>query len=230
MPKPTQMPTTFKRRAALLAAAGLALCLIATARADDKVPLKLDLPKPMFVGTPVPVRLPNLEAPRAGRRPDFLVPKGVANLALNKKVTSSDMEPVLGDLSLITDGEKAGDEGNYVELGKGKQWVQIDLEKPAKLYAIVVWHFHSQARAYKAVAVQVSNDASFATGVQTLYNSDDQNVLGLGAGKDPTYIETYEGRIVDAQGASARYVRLYSSGNTTSEMNHYIEVEAYGMP
>ncbi len=219
-----------KRRTATLLAACVALGLLATARADDKVPLKLDLPKPMFVGTPVPVKLPNLEAPRAGRRPDFLVPKGVVNLALNKKVTSSDMEPVLGDLSLITDGEKAGDEGNYVELGKGKQWVQIDLAQASKLYAIVVWHFHSQARAYKAVVVQVSNDPNFADGVQTLYNSDDQNALGLGAGKDPTYIETYEGRIIDAQGISARYVRLYSSGNTTSEMNHYIEVEVYGLP
>ncbi len=184
----------------------------------------------MFVGTPVPVRLPNLETPRVGRRPDFMVPKGVVNLALNKKVTSSDMEPVLGDLSLITDGEKDGDEGNYVELGKGKQWVQIDLEKPAKLYAIVVWHFHSQARAYKAVAVQVSNDPNFVDGVKTLFNNDDQNVLGFGVGKDPTYIETYEGRIIDAQGDTARYVRLYSDGNTTSDMNHYIEVEVYGLP
>jgi hypothetical protein len=217
-------------RATFLATACVSLGMLPAARADDLVPLKLDLPRPMFVGTPVPVKLPNLEAPRAGRRPDFMVPKGVVNLALNKKVTSSDMEPVLGDLTLITDGEKAGDEGNYVELGKGKQWVQIDLTKAYKLYAIVVWRFHSQARAYKSVAVQVSNDPDFATGVQTLFNSDDQNVLGFGAGQDPTYIETYEGRIIDAKGDSARYVRLYSAGNTTSEMNHYIEVEVYGLP
>ena len=166
MTHPYAPPTKARHHLFLAAAAGLALGLLAPASAEDLVPLKLELPKPMFVGTPVPVRLPNLETPRVGRRPDFMVPKGVVNLALNKKVTSSDMEPVLGDLSLITDGEKDGDEGNYVELGKGKQWVQIDLEKPAKLYAIVVWHFHSQARAYKAVAVQVSNDPNFvdATG------------------------------------------------------------------
>ena len=230
MPTPTTTLLDGFRRPALLAAAAAALFMVSTAGAEDLVPLKLDLPKPMFVGTPVPVKLPNLEAPRAGRRPDFMVPKGVENLALNKKVTSSDMEPVLGDLTLITDGEKAGDEGNYVELGKGKQWVQIDLTASHKLYAVVVWHFHSQARAYKAVAVQVSDDPDFSKGVETLYNSDDQNVLGLGVGKDPTYIETYEGRIVDAKGVSARYVRLYSAGNTTSEMNHYIEVEVYGSP
>ena len=30
--------------------------------------------------------------------------------------------------------------------------------------------------------------------------------------------------------ATRRYVRLYSDGNTTSDMNHYIEVEVYGLP
>jgi hypothetical protein len=28
----------------------------------------------------------------------------------------------------------------------------------------------------------------------------------------------------------ARYVRLYSQGNTSDELNHYIEVEVYGRP
>lgn len=216
-----------------LIAAALAAACFATAgsaQAQDKVPLKLTLPKPLFVGTPVPVKLSNLEPVRAGRRPDFLVPQGVTNLALNKTVTSSDMEPVVGDLAQVTDGEKAGDEGNFVELGRGKQWVQVDLEKPVQLYAVVVWHYHSQARVYKAVVVQLSDDPDFIQGVETIYNSDDRNALGLGAGKDYTYVETNEGRIIDAKGHKARYVRLYSNGNTTSDMNHYIEVEAWGTP
>jgi hypothetical protein len=66
--------------------------------------------------------------------------------------------------------------------------------------------------------------------VTTIFNNDMNNELGLGAGKDPAYIETNEGRIFDAKGTVARYVRLYSSGNTTSEMNHYVEVEVYGTP
>ncbi|MFZ1054613.1 MAG: hypothetical protein WAN79_02975, partial [Opitutaceae bacterium] len=93
MTHPYAPPTKAKHHLFLAAAAGLALGLLAPASAEDLVPLKLELPKPMFVGTPVPVRLPNLETPRVGRRPDFMVPKGVVNLALNKKVTSSDMEP-----------------------------------------------------------------------------------------------------------------------------------------
>lgn len=209
-----------------------ALLIIATIPlwADTLVPLKTDLPKPLFVGTPVPVKVPNLETPHTGKRPDFMIPEGSTNLAKGKTVTSSDSQPTTGDLSQITDGIKEGDEGNYVELDKGKQWVQIDLGKSANIYAILVWHYHSQARVYKNLVVQVSDDPDFIDKVQTVYNSDSTNALGLGTGADPAYIETYEGRLIDAKGIKGRYVRLYSQGNTTNENNHYIEVEVWGKP
>src|SRR5271167_5082820 len=137
--------------------------------AQDQVPLKTDLPKPLFVGTPVPINVPNLEPAQKGKRPDFLVPAGTTNLALGKKVTSSDSDPVVGTLDLVTDGDKGGDEGSWVELGPGKQWVQIDLAEEANIYAITVWHYHSQARVYRDVVVQISDDPTFATGVTTVY-------------------------------------------------------------
>jgi hypothetical protein len=196
--------------------------------AQDQVPLKTDLPKPLFVGTPVPISVPNLEPAPNGKRPDFLVPAGTTNLALGKKVTASDNDPVVGTLDLITDGDKEGDEGSWVELAPGKQWVQIDLEKDADIYAVMVWHFHSQARVYFDVVVQVSDDPKFEKDVTTIFNADANNELGLGAGKDRPYIETYEGKLIDAKGVKGRYVRLYSKGNTTSKMNHYIEVEVFG--
>ena len=126
------------------------------ALAQDKVPLKTQLPRPLFVGTPVPLNVPNLEPPTKGKRPDFMVPAGTINLAKGKNVTASDNNPVVGTLDLVTDGDKAGDEGSWVELGPGKQWVQIDLAKSANIYAVLVWHFHSQARVYRDVVVQVS--------------------------------------------------------------------------
>jgi hypothetical protein len=206
------------------------LLLVSRATAQDKVPLKTELPKPLFVGTPVPVKLPNLEPPREGKRPDFMVPAGTTNLAAGKKVTSSDKEPVMGTIDLVTDGDKAGDEGSWVELAPGKQWVQIDLEKPADIYAILVWHYHSQARVYLDVVVQISDDPEFKKDVTTVFNADAQNDLGLGAGKDLAYIESYEGKLIDARGVKGRYVRLYSKGNTTNKLNHYIEVEVFGKP
>src|ERR1039458_6447341 len=160
-----------------------ALLTTTAAFAEDPVALKTDLPKPLFVGTPVPIKVSNLEPARTGKRPDFMVPAGTVNLARGKKVTSSDSDPVIGTLDLITDGDKEGDEGSWVELGPGKQWVQIDLEKEVKIYAVVVWHFHSQARVYLDVVVQVSDDPKFETGVTTIYTNDSANELGLGAGK-----------------------------------------------
>ncbi len=198
--------------------------------AQDTVPLKTDLPKPLFVGTPVPIKVPNLEPAQTGKRPDFMVPVGTVNLAKGKKVSSSDNDPVVGTLDLITDGDKEGDEGSWVELGPGKQWVQIDLEKDATISAIMLWHFHSQARVYFDVIVQVSDDPKFEKDVTMIFNNDSANELGLGAGKDYAYIETYEGKLIDAKGVKGRYVRLYSKGNTTSKMNHYIEVEVFGKP
>jgi hypothetical protein len=208
----------------------LTLSLLAsTAFAADMVPLKTSLPKPLFVGTPVPVKVDNLEPARKGERAEFMVPKDAVNLAKGKKVTSSDSEPLLGDLAMVTDGSKDGDEGNYVELGDGKQWVQIDLGKAAAINAILVWHFHSQARVYHDVVAQVSDDPDFISGVTTVFNNDHDNSSGLGKGTDYSYVETYEGKLIDAKGAKGRYVRLYSNGNTANPQNHYIEVEVWGV-
>jgi hypothetical protein len=194
------------------------------------VPLKLQLPKAMYVGTPQPIKLPNLEKPRSDPRPDFMVPPGTELLSKGKAVTGSDEYPVIGELSFLTDGNKEATDDTYVELGPGVQHVQVDLGKPAAIYALVLWHYHSQARAYKDVIVQVSNDPDFVKDVKTLYNCDDDNSAGMGIGKDMAYIENREGRLIDAGGAVGRYVRLYSNGNTSNEMNHYIEVEVYGKP
>jgi hypothetical protein len=203
----------------------LAVFFAATAAlAQDQVPLKTDLPKPLFVGTPVPFKVPNLEPKPKGKRPDFLMPAGVTNLALTKTVTSSTPDPINGTLDLVTDGDKAGDEGSYVEVGPGRQWVQIDLGTEANIFAVIVWHYHSQERVYLDVVVQVSDDPKFEKDVTTIFNDSPDG------GKDLAYIETYEGKLMDAKGVKGRYVRLSSNGNTTNKMNHYIEVEVFGKP
>jgi hypothetical protein len=210
--------------------AAFSLFTAAIALAEDMVPLKTELPKPVFVGTPVPFNVPNIEPPIKGKRPDFMVPAGTTNLALKKPVTSSTSEPINGTLDLLTDGDKAGDEGSFVELKPGKQWVQIDLGQKANIYALFVWHFHSQERVYFEVVAQISDDPTFSKDVTTVYNNDHGNDLGLGAGKDLNYIESYQGKLIDAKGAKGRYVRFYSKGNTTDKLNHYIEIEVWGKP
>lgn len=197
---------------------------------QEKEVLKLELPKPMFVGTPKNIRSPNLERVTGKKRGDFYVPVGTELLSLDKPVVSSDMEPVIGEIDFVTDGEKSGEDGYYVELGPGLQYVQIDLEEAYALHAILIWHYHSQARVYRDVVVQVSDDPDFIENVTTVFNNDHDNSSGLGIGSDKEYIETNEGRLIDPKGVEGRYIRLYSKGNTSNDMNHYVEVEVYGTP
>lgn len=202
----------------------------AGAFAAERIPLKTELPPPLLVGTPVPARLPNLEkAPP--ETPTLMVPANTVNLAAGKPVSASDEEPLIGDPSLITDGDKTADEGSFVEFGPGKQWIQIDLEESATVHAVWMWHYHSQLRAYIDVVVQISDDPDFLRGVTTLFNNDHDNSAGLGVGKDPAYLETHRGRLIPAptNGVKGRYVRLTSGGNTANNLNHYIEVEVFGV-
>lgn len=196
----------------------------------DKEELKLQLPKPMFIGTPTNIKSPNLEVITGKPRGPFMVPAATKLLSLKRPVTSSDRQPVIGELEMVTDGEKEGGDGYFIELGPGKQWVQIDLGAAYALHAILAWHYHSQARVYRDCIVQVSDDKDFLKGVTTVFNNDHDNTSGLGVGKDKEYIEVAEGKLFDPKGAKGRYVRLYSNGNTANDLNHYVEVEVYGTP
>ena len=207
-----------------------ALALVPLGAQPDptKEELKLTLPKPMFIGTPTNLRSANLEVITGKPRGPFYVPKGTVLLSARKPVTSSEAQPVIGELDMITDGEKSGGDGYFVELGPGPQWVQIDLGAPYALHAILAWHYHTNARIYRDVIVQVSDDPAFQKGVTTIFNNDHDNTSKLGAGKDKEYVEVAEGRLFAPQGAKGRYVRLYSNGNTTNDLTHYVEAEVYG--
>lgn len=192
------------------------------------VPLQIKLPRPQFVGTPQDARTPDLEQPRGRPRPPFLAPPGTTNLTLGKPVSASDRDPLYGSLDMITDGDKEADDGSFIELGPKPQYVTIDLGEKCEIYAILVWHYHRLPRVYFDVVVQISDEKSFRTGVTTVFNNDRDNSLGLGAGTDLHYTETNEGKLIDSKGVQGRYVRLYSNGNTSDDLNHYIEVEVYG--
>ncbi|HUT28396.1 MAG TPA: discoidin domain-containing protein [Sedimentisphaerales bacterium] len=199
--------------------------------AAQLAPLDIKLPKPMFSGTKRNLQsVPNLEPVSDKPREPFYAPAGTTNVALGKPVTSTDKEPVWGDLALITDGDKEATDGSYVELGPSLQSVTIDLGAPHDIYAILFWHYHKEAQYYFDVVVQVADDPDFLVNARTLFNNDNDNSSGLGIGKDMYYVETHKGRLVDAKGVRARYVRLYSNGNSSNGLNHYTEVEVFGKP
>jgi len=201
-----------------------------TTVSKDWKPVNIVRPKQLSFGSSVNRRLvPNLEVHNPNERMVLLAPDGCINLALGKPVSASDEKPVIGELKQVTDGDKLGPDGSYVELGPGSQWVQIDLGQEAAVYGVVLWHYFVQRdRVYYDVTVRTADDEGFTRNVRTLYNNDHDNSSGLGAGKDKAYRESYEGRIIQTKGEKTRYVRLYSNGNTTNELNQYIEVEVWG--
>jgi len=210
----------------------------AAASAEKLVPIPLELPKPRFSGTPKNLppgtRVKITKGVPKPREP-FLAPEGVTNVALKKAVLASDMEPVIGTLDMVTDGEKEAVEDAFVELGLNRQWVQVDLGQEYEIFAIVIWREHKDPRVYKDVVVKVAADKDFIEGVETVYNNDHDNSIGEGLGEAWEFFETNEGQLVKCmddkgKGVKARYVRAYSNGNTVDELNRYTEIEVYARP
>jgi len=174
--------------------------------------LEIELPEPMFTGTPgdLPTDQLNLDPKRTTRldkdeaRESLMVPEGVKLISKGKPVKASEDFLIIGSTDLVTDGDANHSVGTYMELGPGKQWVQIDLQDQYEIYAVALWHYHNQGRVYKDVVVQISSDDNFKKGAKTVFNNDNDNSLGLGAGDDREYIENHEGRRIKVDGVEGR--------------------------
>jgi hypothetical protein len=229
--------TSFLRPFAAGAACALALALAPLladdakkANADAWVPLKLKLPAAVDAGTPKNIPPGSTVELNPKPPPPLLVPKDAVNVAPGKKISCSDKNATAGDLAKLNDGDKEAEESSILLLHKGLQWVQFDLGVPHEIFALVVWHAFDTHKIYRSVIVQVADDADFTENARTLFNNDRENKAGLGIGADRQYFESNEGKIIDAKGARARFVRLYSNGNSDSLMNEYTEVEIYARP
>ena len=195
-------------------------------------PLPLKLPLPTLKGTPEDLpKGPNIEPLTDKPRAAFLAPKGATNLALGKKVTSSDRRPATGTFPQITDGKKEAYDDQVVEMRRGVQWVQVDLGEACDIYAVVLWHDHRVIQVFRSVVVQTADDPDFIDNVTTLFNNDTENAAGLGIGFDRQYFETQYGKLIPAkEGLRARYLRCYTKGSNLSAFNCYQEIEVYGRP
>jgi hypothetical protein len=188
---------------------------------------------------PVPIEPPPVAVP------EIFVPRGSTNLALNQKVSCSEMESrfvARQSLRLVTDGEKSQAEGTFLELGisdsiwqkpgqSNPTWVQVDLGSNCTIYAIWFWHFWSPKNSpivYNDVIVQVALDPAFKDEFVTVYNNDFDNSMGFGVGKDLPYQEIEFGKAIKCDGLSARYVRIYTRGSSWTHLTRFVEVEVYG--
>jgi len=229
--KPTCFDKPSRLRYIFALAAVLPFLFQTSRSADALVPLDLKLPPPAFKGTPKDIQLSSYVEPLSDKpRPPMMVPAGLKNLAAGKKLTSSDTNAPESVLQKIVDGDKEPSDQSIIFLRKGTQWVQLDLGAPHEIFAIVLWHAHNTPKVYHDVIVKVADDADFKTNARILFNNDQDNSSGQGAGTDREFFETNEGRLIDAKGAKAQYIRMYSKGSTESALNEYTEVEVYGRP
>jgi RNA polymerase sigma factor (sigma-70 family) len=197
--------------------------------ADGKVPLEIELPFPAFKGTPKDVQVgPDVEPFSDQPRAPLWVPPGLTNLARRSKLTCSDRNVTAANLARITDGDKEASDRSIIFIRKGTQWVQMDFGSRKEIYAVVVWHAHNSPKVYHDVIVQVADDPDFSENVRSVFNNDSDNTSGLGVGTDREYFETYQGKLIDAKGVKARFIRFYSKGSTESALNEYTEIEVYG--
>ncbi|HYW79810.1 MAG TPA: discoidin domain-containing protein [Thermoguttaceae bacterium] len=202
---------------------------ITPAALGNLVAIDIQLPAPAFRGTPVPLDEPNVAKPLGKPRGPFLAPEGTINLAVGKPVVCSDPAPPSGETDFVTDGNKEASDFAYLELRPGHEWVQIDLGEKATIYAVLLWHNHADARVYRDVIVEVSDDPDFLDS-DVVFNNDYDNSSGMRVGPDMGYVETSEGKLIDCRGVEGRYVRLHSNGSTLDAKNHYTEVEVFGKP
>ena len=204
---------------------------IASTASAALVPLILKLPDAAFKGTPPELKVePNVEPYSDKDRPPMLVPAGLKNIALGAKLTASDTNAAPESLIKITDGDKEAGEQSVIYFRKGTQWAQMDFGSPQEIFAIVIWHAHNTAKVYHDVIVQAADNADFTQGVKTLFNNDQDNSSKLGVGTDREYFETRQGKLINANGTRARFLRFYSKGSTESALNEYTEIEVYGRP
>ena len=197
--------------------------------AEELAPLPIELPNPAFKGTPRDLVVdPDVEPLPTEPRAPFMAPAGVQNVARGKPVTSSTGGG--STVVKVTDGDKEAYDTSAYIMKKGTQWVQVDLGETHEIFAVVVWHAHDVVKIYRDVIVQLSDDPEFTTGVTTIFNNDRDNSSELGVGTDREYFEIAEGRLIDAKGTRARYVRSYTRGSTDSALNERVEIEVYGRP
>jgi hypothetical protein len=190
--------------------------------------IKPEFPKPVFDGGRFQRKNlpPNIMEGHYSEVREIRIPRRVSLLSRGVPVTSSDPAP-LGELSLVTDGDKHGDDGYFVDLLPGQQWIQIDLGAPRELWLLWIWMYHKYPAIYNDVIIELAAQEDFGD-ARVVFNNDHDDTSGMGAGSDTSWIDSNYGRPLRLQGQRARFIRLYSNGRDLDDTNQWIEVEAYG--
>lgn len=114
----------------------------------------------------------------------------------------------------------------YLNIHDGFAWVVFDLGASYDLTSAKMWHYYPDGRIYRDLIIQISDDPTFQTGVETVFNNDKDNSLGFGAGADDEYAESKEGKLVTFE-AKGRYVRTSLNGSNKNGGGQLVEFQVF---
>ncbi|WP_135550227.1 fibronectin type III domain-containing protein [Paenibacillus cymbidii] len=161
------------------------------------------------------------------------------NVALgNAAVTTNGMVTNAVSLGKLVDGDRTTSAYALIDASTGPKWVQLDLGESLPITRVNVLNDYNNTapRTGRDITIQLSNDATFATGVTTIFNNDADNSAGQGAGTDAAYVEPTDGTgksITLSSPVSVRYVRSWANGHirssdgSTQTVNTPVELEVY---
>lgn len=160
------------------------------------------------------------------------------NVALGKPVTGVQVNPYTS-AAYVTDGRTSCvNEMDYCEIGTGMEqdpddpyYIQVDLGQIYSIERVNLWRYYAgEPRTYHDTIVFVSEDTQF-TEEDIVYNSDEGNFFGLGAGEDEEYVETASGLEISFEARDAQYIRVLNNGHTLYDQRggHYVEIQAWAM-
>jgi len=128
-------------------------------------------------------------------------------------------------LDLVTDGDKEAPRAATWSL-TWRAWVQIDLAR-----AVEIWRWCSGiSTASRGVSRRGDpdlDDPDFIQNVKTC-SATTTTTMPVSASARTSNTSRPTTAVDRRQGRQGRYVRLYSNGNTSNQMNHYTEVEVSG--
>ena len=161
--------------------------------------------------------------------------------ALNNNQTTGTLQTGAdsGDRPLTMAVDGTINTNNYADIAikngnteiKGSAYIQVDLGQVYDVNKVNLYRYWYDSRTYDAtVIVLAETEADFGTDAQkVVYNSDTDNVHGLGAGSDGKYAESASGKEWTFEEFSAQFIRVYVNGNNnkTANTNHIVELQAW---
>ncbi|MBQ6164460.1 MAG: InlB B-repeat-containing protein [Clostridia bacterium] len=126
--------------------------------------------------------------------------------------------------------------------GRENNYFWVDLGQEYALAKIRLWRYWVDNRTFHTQVIALSKNGTFSgDDLTVIWNTDKNNVHGLGAGTDAAYAETAAGHEFTmpagsaAPAARARYVRVYTGGNYANDAagpsqtyaGHLAEIQVY---